>query len=910
MRQWGALNGRELAAYRVAIAFLEHRLEERETVEWALRLYSNDAVKRMAVYQLLDQRQSQGMREPWNTAWRLIEDSWNDPTLDDLDRFDIYSIKRRLNSGERSGTLAAEIANFVRPRLELKPLSNFRLSYRKPPKRPKTIEDLFSATLGGAELVDLTVLKLADINEADFLWSLAFYLEAGIHSALDTAKRIGWDGEYRYWKIGRLNRAYYVQPTRHDQGEDEPDAYNHGIAPSVKLLHAVVVRLSELDLSSAVNFVRRLKDINSPYHIRLWAALSFNPHITPVVEVEQFLVSLNDLSFWDLHYYPEIAELRSRRFNELNQQTKKKVISRFLKGPPLNHWPKDAEAERVKDAQLYWAVRELKRIEIAGGQLSPDIQSWVEHTIQKFQELLEMTRIDEGFPESAKATWVKPQPDSKYDLLEGEERLKLLEKALSAERDWSSNPSGRASDWIREQGNTEKIISDMASTCNGGGNYPKVWEKFGWSHSPNKQDSGLSGRDVVAEGKRVLALIMQLPDDTIQRAINGISHWLSVWEKQVAKTSDCYTVWFKVWQMAVVATNNVPPAEEDLHLNAVAHLKDDQQHRDLDTLNTPAGKLVGVFLAACPNLHKAANRPFRSSSPLRKMREAIFHSTGNSLLIARHRLVECLPYFMSADPGWTRKHLISPLTEDNTDSLPLWRAIARRTHFKEVLAIIGNTMVMRAFDIRLDRDTRHSLVFSIMVECLHAYLNGRDPVVPRANIQQMIRSLEDEVRAYGAEAVQRFIHDMSNVRTGEAVHSPEELFKSAAKPFLQEVWPQERSLVSPGVSKAFAEIPSVSGEAFADAVKTIERFLVPFDCWSMGDYGLYGEEGDQSKLSRINNEKKAKAFLQLLDATVGTSEGAVVPHDLGMALDQIGKVAPNLIEDRVFRRLATAARRG
>ena len=42
----------------------------------------------------------------------------------------------------------------------------------------------------------------------------------------------------------------------------------------------------------------------------------------------------------------------------------------------------------------------------------------------------------------------------------------------------------------------------------------------------------------------------------------------------------------------------------------------------------------------------------------------------------------------------------------------------------------------------------------------------------------------------------------------------------------------------------------------------------------------------------------------------GTDEGAVIPHELANALDQISKVAPNLVKDRAFRRLATAARRG
>jgi len=48
---------------------------------------------------------------------------------------------------------------------------------------------------------------------------------------------------------------------------------------------------------------------------------------------------------------------------------------------------------------------------------------------------------------------------------------------------------------------------------------------------------------------------------------------------------------------------------------------------------------------------------------------------------------------------------------------------------------------------------------------------------------------------------------------------------------------------------------------------------------------------------------------RLLDLTVGTSERAVIPHDLTDALDRIRKVAPALADAPALRRLSTSARR-
>jgi hypothetical protein len=212
------------------------------------------------------------------------------------------------------------------------------------------------------------------------------------------------------------------------------------------------------------------------------------------------------------------------------------------------------------------------------------------------------------------------------------------------------------------------------------------------------------------------------------------------------------------------------------------------------------------------------------------------------------------------------------LLNDDGASLALWRAIARRTHFTDVLKIIGSAMAERATDLRLGRETRQRLVFSLVVDALHAFRASRAPAVPNSRVQQMLRTLDDEVRASAANAVQQFVRELSKQPPKDQyATSAADLFRSAAAPFLRNVWPQERSLATPSVSKALADLPAVSGEAFEEAVAVIERFLLPFECWSMLDYGLFGDEGRAKKLSTIDNEAKAKALLRLLDLTVGPS---------------------------------------
>ncbi|QND39658.1 hypothetical protein HB771_22320 [Rhizobium leguminosarum bv. viciae] len=140
--------------------------------------------------------------------------------------------------------------------------------------------------------------------------------------------------------------------------------------------------------------------------------------MTSAEQVGSFLLDLDDRKFWDLHVFPEIAELRATRFGDLDQKTKETIVERILKGPPRNHWPKKAEAAKVKNARLYWAVRELKRIEIAGSQLPASSKSWLDTRIAQFADLEAIT-IDEGFPEGATVRSVPRNPDDRYNTLEG-----------------------------------------------------------------------------------------------------------------------------------------------------------------------------------------------------------------------------------------------------------------------------------------------------------------------------------------------------------------------------------------------------------------------------------------------------------------------------------------------------------
>ena len=121
---WASLNESERQRVLVAKAFLASRLSERGTLDWALRLEPHRHAERFTVDDLLNGRPVPMVKEPYATAWRLIEESWAHLGTDRRPSFAVHNIRKRVREGERSAALVSEIANLLAPRLEVKPLED------------------------------------------------------------------------------------------------------------------------------------------------------------------------------------------------------------------------------------------------------------------------------------------------------------------------------------------------------------------------------------------------------------------------------------------------------------------------------------------------------------------------------------------------------------------------------------------------------------------------------------------------------------------------------------------------------------------------------------------------------------------------------------------------------------------
>ena len=513
-----------------------------------------------------------------------------------------------------------------------------------------------------------------------------------------------------------------------------------------------------------------------------------------------------------------------------------------------------------------------------------------------------------GIPGSAPTSGHYTASGSPFDELQGEARLQALEDAVSHE-----TSAHQATDWLRESAHPLLVLRDFEAAADVLSQFPRVWEHFGYFHwQPAPQCDTEPPRDAQSEANRVLALMSRLSDATLEAAIEAICHWLHTWSEQVVGCAPLQQLWLRAWPPAVKGTNAAATAEDtNLSGASVRPTRDDRMPSEINTLHPPAGKLVRVFLQLLRFTDDAPD-PFGDGSLIARMRDRAIEAPGRSGLIARCLLTEKLPVFLQSDPAWTRRHLVEPLSMDDDDSIPLWQAVASSWLDTDVLEIIGDAVCRKVLDDRINEASRENLVSCLVHEGLSSFQERREPAIAYARISQTLRSADDTIRAWAALEVTQF-QDFA-YKDGQNSRALADLFQSTVKPFLDQVWPQERSLATSRVSRHLACLPAVSGDAFTEAVYAIERFLTPFGCRSMLEYGYC--EGDMAETLRkprlsdaVDDTPKAHALLRLLDLTIGHTRDAMIPEDLAIALDRIESEARGLTSDPAFRRLAAAARR-
>jgi hypothetical protein len=580
--------------------------------------------------------------------------------------------------------------------------------------------------------------------------------------------------------------------------------------------------------------------------------------------------------------YPEIAELRAVRFRDLGHAQQAYLEQRLMQLPPANFWKRGIPRDRKNQYRRQRAATELRRIQAGHADLSEVAKSWLSKQANSAEHVV----IDTDFPQGVQARWIGPE-DTTFAPADADAILPELDHALG---EWGSQGTLEFM-----TNNADLVLKALEEAPEVSAKSKDVWGNIGRAIAPGKVDATSKKRATAQQTRKLLELAIDLPDSTMRLAAGRMSSWLGEWPASAPEIALRAKLWLRLWPFAVEITNARKPADENRQI-----MGDRQQPAEdqlaLTALNTPVGYLMSAFLKMCPNL-STAPKPF-AKEPLRTLREKAILATGPSRLQVLHHFLSHITYMRRADRSWTDENLLDRL-RDGADGNEMWGAVAQNSVLTYgAMRRIGKRMAQVAMSSDLSVETRARLAERIVIRVLVDISENKKSAVALPDVQQMLRLGGDRVRSASGSAIGIFVEEPGD-------GTPEERFVAGAKPFLNEIWPKEKTLRSKSLADALADLPAKSGSRFAEAVSAVAPFMVPFDCWSLWEFGLFGPGDPQEKTLRdLANAQDAEALLNLLDLSIGAEERATVPYDLDRALSQIAGTDPALERDLRFRRLS------
>ncbi|MDG2531264.1 hypothetical protein [Caulobacter endophyticus] len=861
---------------RATRLFIDGRLQDRAVLVWAAALGPGADAQRRAVRDAVFSR-SEALPELYMTAWRCVIEAWRDGTAEDPD-MTVIEIKDAIRRGVDPRIFVGSIVDLAAPRLKIRPRSPFKEPVRG---KPRTVADLLSLDLEPDHHVRLAEIGLSGCDDARVWEELLDRAQGALFSRLHQAERLGLT-----WSANWIARVYPVDSDGEmdaDGDDKDPDKYRGGFMPITRLVSAALSRLGAIDPTAATKRVDGLALKAWPIARRLWAAAALDPAVVPADRLDPWALSMSQEELWGVHAYPEFAELRSRRHGDLTADVRDQLERRIRRGPPTRLFRRDLSRARRDERQIGDAYAELRRMQNAGAVLTPGSIAWLADyaDLEAMWGSDDLYRTGDGYVPSR----------SRLDLdLTSATAFAEIEAALTDNpyTDGRKTLDAIGANW---KAVFDRIRAEPALLSRGrivGALAFAIRDRIG-------VEEGDPDRMETAQVSDFIELLGGVPASARRAAAPGVAYLFEGALGRLPDDARMPALWLEWWPYAAAAT--------------VAETKtaDDGPFEEAPTerlaslsLNTAAGRMMSGYFSLFPkgeDARTAFDDPF-----LAQARDLIVETPGEGGRQGLYRLLLNVQFLNYIDPAWTQAKLLGPLAAQDGVVPELWDAIARIGLLApDALALISAEMVRRILDDRLSPDVRSRLAERLILPVAIALRDGTAPPVSLVETEQVLRLGGPQVRTVCARALTRFVADAK---------APEKTFTSGVLPILAGGWPRDRSVQSSEVADGFAALPAAADTAFSEAVAALGDYLMPFDVWSLWEYRLYvREDGGGRELKFPRTQAEARSMLTLLDRTIGEEEGAVIPHDLDVALTAMTARWSGAVKDRRFARLAALARR-
>lgn len=782
-------------------------------------------------------------------AWRLLFEAQDDGF--EGHQYGWYAIERRLAREGWTPFSMRAVAELVRPRLRVK-----RQDHRRRPPLALTNK----STL--AHVIDCDVQFISPpTHQADppqeFLPEVVMALRRGLLHAAALHR----DCDLFFDRTPTL----YPEPNRSGEPHYMEDGeYFLWFARLFARLCEITPQLAKAELDTWPRYESNYFD-----KLRLWAFAK--PELATTAEVDDWLSSMPQESFWHSERRRELLWLLRSRWNALNEEQRQRLEGRILAGP--DRWRQEKQSHFVtrKAADAATVLGWLRKYDC---KLSPSVEAALPALMAADARWRDswVNFADESMDSRGGVVFV----DSDHEALLGIPLDHVIAKASEI----SGRQHGALLD-VEPFNGLVKAVPQRALLA-------LVLElREGKIASATYWQTLLSHWPDTAAHRATLVLaraLTQLDEDALGQLRWYVCDWLLGHAETLFAKHE--TLLWKAWDCIFAALEKGGPTSTQSSVSEMTFDDTPPQSRRTyeHSLNGPVGKLVEILFDRLRTLKLAKGAGLPASVKTRM--ERALTAPGEGADHAASKLLHFLYWMEDLDPTWAAASLLPLLDLSNRLAEPAWSGfLSRRTLPDGALFQKLKRPFLTAFAEAAQHrwDERPSL---LLVQFLIAILADREHDTP-------ISFSEARVALKNGTAGQReaALSAVENhVEKGE--------WTAFGKPFLEQVWPRESELQTEATSRTMVSIAKSSGLSYPEAVGVVAPYLRPAQGLDLTTHGLTDTDGigGASFAQRWPHET-----LQLLDALISTANAA--PYGLDQLLQQTSESDPSVRTKPTWRRL-------
>ena len=655
--------------------------------------------------------------------------------------------------------------------------------------------------------------------------------------------------------IGRADQEY--DSSYLDQSSIAPHHQNSRFSPWTALIELVRDSwdvIASRDLERARVIAKSWGSSRYPVFRRLrMYAVTQRTDILPFDEGLKLLLEEDGWWLWSSCTQREKYRLLNVLWPKLDEKCSDLLIEAVLRGPPRKMFRSDITEEAwrfVRESDIW---RHLAKFKASGRDLPPNAAQALKDLGNAHPNLALSDDDRDEFPGwVGPAEWVPPEFAEASGELLPLSRRDITQKVSDGEeqdlrKEWSELAERRPL----------RALTALVQLAR-----QDVWQGYTWK----ALIEALGTIPRKSQFWKVFAsALLQAPPELMAEVLRPLAFWVRESSKSLPAEREelLWRLWDRLWEVAPSGTRHI--ADGDVLDRAI---------------NSAAGDLATVLV------DQLLEKKLKSKSGLppdfAKRITRITAGRSEAHALGRVILASRLYYLHAVDPGWTNQNLLPHFDWGNSpEAAAVWDGYLWSS---KIYPGLFAKLKISLFEALKHRPEFHDRVANIggffVVICIRA-----PQWLTVSEMRDGLRALDAKGRQSGAAQIHQMLE--------RAESKAPALWRDRIEGFIQDAWPKDKETIEAGSAYHLALASVGSGEAFPEAVSTVESLLCPIDSASYIAVRLF-EAG--------HAERFPEASLRLLAAIYSEAEVHLNP-EFRSVLEKILSAFPQATDDPEYRRL-------